>query len=134
MAPSLNSYPVKGANKCLILKFLPQNPLLTSLLARILIPLLVGMSLRGILKDIPAISASVTRTRKRLHEGALEWVWKAEVATDFGVVQLFGAAEVGTVECATLGKVIQTNKSHTVSITQSPNNPDGAILTIEEAA
>lgn len=90
--------------------------------------------LEGILKDISAISASVTRTRKRLHEGALEWVWKAEVATDFGVVQLFGAAEVGTVECATLGKVIQTNKSHTVSITQSPNNPDGAILTIEEAA
>lgn len=90
--------------------------------------------LEGILKDIPAISASVTRTRKRLHEGALEWVWKAEVATDFGVVQLFGAAEVGTVECATLGKVIQTNKSHTVSITQSPNNPDGAILAIEEAA
>lgn len=90
--------------------------------------------LAEILKDTPSIPASITRTRKRLHEGALEWVWKAEVATDFGVVQLFGAAEVGTVECATLGKVIQTNKSHTVSITQSPNNPDGAILAIEEAA
>jgi hypothetical protein len=91
--------------------------------------------LEGILKGAPAVVlANIVRTRKRLHEGALEWVWKAEVAVEFGVIQFFGAAEVGTVECATLGKVIQTNKSHTVSITQSPNNPDGAILTIEEAA
>lgn len=90
--------------------------------------------LAEILKDTPSISASITRTRKRLHEGALEWVWKAEVAVEFGVIQLFGAAEVGTVECATLEKVIQTNKPHKVAISQNPNNPDGAILTIEEVA
>lgn len=90
--------------------------------------------LAEILKDTPSISASITRTRKRLHEGALEWVWKAEVAVEFGVIQLFGAAEVGTVECATLEKVIQTNKPRKVAISQNPNNPDGAILTIEEVA
>lgn len=91
--------------------------------------------LEGILKGAPAVVlAHIVRTRKRLHEGALEWVWKAEVAIDFGVVQFFGAAEVGTGECATLGKVIQTSKPRRVSITQNPNNPDGAILTIEEVA
>lgn len=90
--------------------------------------------LEGILKSVPdVVSANIVRTRKRLHEGALEWVWKAEVAVEFGVIQFFGAVAVGTVECATLEKVIQTNKSHTVSITQNRNNPDGAILTIEAA-
>lgn len=91
--------------------------------------------LESILKGVPAVVlANIVRTRKRLHEGALEWVWKAEVAVDFGVIQLFGAAEVGTVECATLEKVIQTNKPRKVAISQNPNNPDGAILTIEEVA
>lgn len=91
--------------------------------------------LEGILKSVPdVVSANIVRTRKRLHEGALEWVWKAEVAVEFGVIQFFGAAAVGTVECASLEKVIRANKSHKVSITQSPDNPNGAILTIEEAA
>jgi hypothetical protein len=90
--------------------------------------------LAEILKDTPSISASITRTRKRLHEGALEWVWKAEVAVEFGVIQFFGAVVVGTAECASLEKVIRANKSHAVSIAQSPDNPNGAILAIEEAA
>lgn len=91
--------------------------------------------LEDILKGLPnVVSANIVRTRKRLHEGALEWVWKAEVAIDFGVIQFFGAVVVGTAECASLEKVIRANKSHTVSIAQSPDNPDGAILAIEEAA
>lgn len=91
--------------------------------------------LEGILKSVTdVVLANIVRTRKRLHEGALEWVWKAEVATDFGVIQLFGAVVVGTAECASLEKVIRANKSHTVSITQSHDNPNGAILAIKEAA
>lgn len=91
--------------------------------------------LEGILKSVTdVVSANIVRTRKRLHEGALEWVWKAEVAVEFGVIQFFGAVVVGTAECASLEKVIRANKSHAVSIAQSPDNPDGAILTIEEAA
>ena len=90
--------------------------------------------LAEILKDTPSISASITRTRKRLHEGALEWVWKAEAVIESGVIQFLGAAEVGAIECATLEKAIQASEPHKVSIAQHPNNPDGAILAIEEAA
>ena len=91
--------------------------------------------LEGLLKSVTdVVSANIVRTRKRLHEGALEWVWKAEVAVEFGVIQFFGAVVVGTAECASLEKVIRANKSQAVSIAQSPDNPNGAILAIEEAA